>query len=118
MGSKKSDSSHYLTPFDTNWNKGSGATPSTTQYLFCGGAISIPTAPTQLIHSTDFVFAFDTNWINSPQIAQSLPNGVQPHRVATRIVLEIIAERAYSSFDGLGTSLHIKSSGGLSCMLE
>jgi hypothetical protein len=108
-----------LTPFDTNWKKGSGATPLATQDLFFGGAISIPTAPTKLTDSTDFVFTFvtnspfDTNWINSPQIAQSLPNGVQPHRVATRIALEIIVERAYSSFNGLRTSLHIKSSGGL-----
>jgi hypothetical protein len=37
-----------LTPFDTNWKKGSGATPLTTQDLFFGDAISIPTAPTNL----------------------------------------------------------------------
>jgi hypothetical protein len=35
-----------LTPFDTNWKKASGATPLTTQDLFFGDAISIPTAPT------------------------------------------------------------------------
>src|ERR1700676_4146592 len=37
-------SSDALTPFDTNWQKGSGATPLTTQGLFFGGAISIPTS--------------------------------------------------------------------------
>src|ERR1700730_4749838 len=36
-----------LTPFDTNWQKGSGATPLTTQDLFLGDAISILTAPTK-----------------------------------------------------------------------
>ena len=35
-----------LTPFDTNWKRGSSATPLTTQDLFCGVAISISTAPT------------------------------------------------------------------------
>jgi hypothetical protein len=35
-----------LTPFDTNWKKGGGATPLTTQDLFLGDAISISTAPT------------------------------------------------------------------------
>jgi hypothetical protein len=34
-----------LTPFDTNWRKGGGATHLTTQDLFFGDAISIPTAP-------------------------------------------------------------------------
>jgi hypothetical protein len=38
----------FLTPFDTNWKKGSGATPLTTQDLFFGDAISIPTAPTKV----------------------------------------------------------------------
>jgi hypothetical protein len=42
----KSPGNGNLTPFDTNWKKGSGATPLTTQDLFCGGAISIPAAPT------------------------------------------------------------------------
>jgi hypothetical protein len=37
-----------LTPFDTNWEKGSGATPLTAQDLFFGDAISIPTAPTNV----------------------------------------------------------------------
>ena len=37
-----------LTPFDTNWERGSGATPLTIQDLFFGGAISIPTAPTNI----------------------------------------------------------------------
>jgi hypothetical protein len=37
------------TPFDTHWNQGGGGTPLTIQDLFCGGAISIPTAPTNLI---------------------------------------------------------------------
>jgi hypothetical protein len=32
-------------PFDANWRKGSGAAPLTTQDLFFGDAISIPTAP-------------------------------------------------------------------------
>jgi hypothetical protein len=50
-----------LTPFDTNWKKGSGATPLTTQDLFCGGAISIPTAPTNLIQSATVVSDFETN---------------------------------------------------------
>ena len=36
-----------LTPFDTNLMKGGGATPLTTQDLFLGDAISIPTAPTK-----------------------------------------------------------------------
>jgi hypothetical protein len=36
-----------LTPFDTNWMEGSGATPLTIQDLFFGDAISIPTAPTK-----------------------------------------------------------------------
>jgi hypothetical protein len=36
-----------LTPFDTNWKEGSGATPLTIQDLFFGDAISIPTAPTK-----------------------------------------------------------------------
>jgi hypothetical protein len=36
-----------LTPFDTNWKKGSGATPLTTQDLFCRDAVSIPTVPTK-----------------------------------------------------------------------
>jgi hypothetical protein len=40
-----------LTPFDTNWKKGSGATPLTTQDLFCRDELSIPTAPTSLICS-------------------------------------------------------------------
>ena len=35
-----------LTPFDTNWKKGSGATPLTTQDLFYRDELSIPTAPT------------------------------------------------------------------------
>ena len=35
-----------LTPFDTTWNKGSGATPLTIQDLYYWDAISIPTAPT------------------------------------------------------------------------
>jgi len=35
-----------LTPFDTNWKKGSGATPLTTQDLFFWDELSIPTAPT------------------------------------------------------------------------
>jgi hypothetical protein len=38
---------HKLTPFDTNWKKGSGATPLTIQDLSFGDAISIPTAPTK-----------------------------------------------------------------------
>jgi hypothetical protein len=37
-----------LTPFDTNWNVGSGATPLSTQDLFFGDAISIPTATTNV----------------------------------------------------------------------
>ena len=37
-----------LTPFDTNWKEGGGATPLTTQDLFFGDAISTPTAPTNL----------------------------------------------------------------------
>jgi len=40
-----------MTPFDTNWMKGSGATPLTTQDLFCRDELSIPTAPT--IHLSD-----------------------------------------------------------------
>ena len=30
-----------VTPFDTNWQEGGGATPLTTQDLFFGDAISI-----------------------------------------------------------------------------
>jgi hypothetical protein len=41
-----------LTPFDTNWKEGSGATPLETQGLFFGDAISIPTAPTN--HLPDY----------------------------------------------------------------
>jgi hypothetical protein len=36
-----------LTPFGTNWKKGSGATPFTMRGLEIQGAISIPTAPTK-----------------------------------------------------------------------
>jgi hypothetical protein len=35
-----------MTPFDTNWGIGGGATPLTIQDLFFGDAISIPTAST------------------------------------------------------------------------
>jgi hypothetical protein len=42
-------------------NKGGGATPFLLQDLEDGDVNSIPTAPTNLIHSTAFVFAFDTN---------------------------------------------------------
>ncbi len=40
-----------LIPFDTNWNKGGGATPLATQDLVFGGAISIPTAPTNFLET-------------------------------------------------------------------
>jgi hypothetical protein len=36
-----------LTPFDTNWRKGGGATPLTVQDLFFGDAISISTSATK-----------------------------------------------------------------------
>ena len=42
-------------------NKGGGATPFRLRDLDCGDVISTPTAPTNVIHSTAFVFAFDTN---------------------------------------------------------
>jgi hypothetical protein len=42
-------------------NKGGGATPFLLRDLEDGDVNSIPTAPTKLIHSTAFVFAFDTN---------------------------------------------------------
>jgi hypothetical protein len=50
-----------LTPFDTNWKKGSGATPLTTQDLFFGDAISTPTAPTNLSDFKSLAGTFDTN---------------------------------------------------------
>ena len=40
-------SSRNLTPFDTNWKKGSGATPLTIQDLLKWIQFSIPTAPTK-----------------------------------------------------------------------
>jgi len=45
---RHTDEHHWigLTPFDTNWKEGSGATPLTTQDLFFGDAISVPTALT------------------------------------------------------------------------
>src|SRR6266403_1540551 len=50
---KLSESGASLTPLDTNWKKGSGATSSTTQDLFCGGAISIPAALTNSTTKTN-----------------------------------------------------------------
>jgi hypothetical protein len=38
-----------VTPFDTNWKRGSGATPLTTRDLLFGDAISTPTAPTKVL---------------------------------------------------------------------
>ena len=38
-----------LTPLDTNWKKGSGATLLATQDLFFGDAISIHTAPINFV---------------------------------------------------------------------
>ena len=43
-----------MTPFDTNWKEGSGATPLTIQDLRKVDAISIPTAPTNIHHFTAF----------------------------------------------------------------
>jgi len=56
-----------LTPFDTNWREGSGATPLATQDLFFGDAISIPTAPTKAFytewHAVRFYNKiFNNNW--------------------------------------------------------
>jgi hypothetical protein len=48
-----------LTPFDTNWREGSGATPLATQDLFFGDAISIPTAPTDVLAHMNSVISFE-----------------------------------------------------------
>jgi len=37
-----------VTPLDTNWKKGSGATPVTIQDLLKWNQFSIPTAPTNI----------------------------------------------------------------------
>jgi hypothetical protein len=50
-----------LTPFDTNWKKGSGATPLTTQDLRKWMQFSIPTAPTKLLHSARLIVPLGNN---------------------------------------------------------
>jgi len=52
-----------LTPFDTNWREGSGATPLATQDLFFGDAISIPTAPTKTLSIAKILSTYDFNRI-------------------------------------------------------
>ena len=56
-----------MTPFDTNWEKGSGATPSATQDLFFGDAISIPTWEVRLIPQLPLLDDYRQNQVDTCQ---------------------------------------------------
>jgi hypothetical protein len=82
------DSTFRLEPFDTDWKKGSSATPSTTENLFFGDAISISTAASKsnrtgleaearipAAGSRDFHISKRREWIRARSGHSSVPAG-------------------------------------------
>ena len=78
-----------LTPFDTNWGEGDGATLLTTQDLFFGDAISIPTAPTKFVQSLQ-----EISNLQKPRLK------LFPRRIGT--IAEQLALSLVFDADGLG----------------